>query len=285
MNDYIGKYVKQFESGNKGSRALAQCGNDWGLSCGSYQLTLRWGNCISFLKKYFFVESKDLYFNNLGDFASPTYPGTRYCSSPIDVKKVWNLCIESVGEEKFFEYEHEFIKNMYYDKLCSKLNGLFDPNKHSRALQESLWSWSVHKGASGAYNGLKQLSSGYNLQTESVESLLNRIYDYRYNVNRFDRYSKSETSERMKLLGIKKMKPLIEGKNDVEDKPIEVKPFMIVVTSNDNLNIRKGAGANYEVCGSIAPDGKKYTIIDVKGNWGKLKSGLGWINLSYTKRV
>lgn len=81
------------------------------------------------------------------------------------------------------------------------------------------------------------------------------------------------------------MKPLIEGKNDIADKPIEVKPFMIVVTSNDNLNIRKGAGANYEVCGSIAPDGKKYTIIDVKGNWGKLKSGLGWINLSYTKRV
>ena len=53
MSDYIGKYVKKFESGSKGSTALAQCGNDWGLSCGSYQLTVRFSNCIAFLKKYF----------------------------------------------------------------------------------------------------------------------------------------------------------------------------------------------------------------------------------------
>lgn len=37
--DYIGRLVKQFESGNKGSLALGSCGNDWGISCGSYQLT------------------------------------------------------------------------------------------------------------------------------------------------------------------------------------------------------------------------------------------------------
>ena len=52
MIDYIGKYVKKYESGTKGSLSLSQCGNDWGLSCGSYQLTLRWGNCIKFLKKF-----------------------------------------------------------------------------------------------------------------------------------------------------------------------------------------------------------------------------------------
>lgn len=52
-SDYIGKYVKKFESGSKGSLALSSCGNDWGLSCGSYQLTLRWGNCIRFLKNTF----------------------------------------------------------------------------------------------------------------------------------------------------------------------------------------------------------------------------------------
>jgi hypothetical protein len=62
MNDYIGKYVKQFESGSKGSTALGSCGNDWGLSCGSYQLTLRWGNCIKFLIQYFPKEAIGLYF-------------------------------------------------------------------------------------------------------------------------------------------------------------------------------------------------------------------------------
>ena len=32
----IGEYVKQFESGDKGSLSFSSCGNDWGLSCGSY---------------------------------------------------------------------------------------------------------------------------------------------------------------------------------------------------------------------------------------------------------
>lgn len=74
MKDYIGRYVKQFESGNKGSLCLAQCGYDYGLSCGSYQLTLRWGNCISFLKRYFPEVATDLYFNNLPDIKSAKYP-------------------------------------------------------------------------------------------------------------------------------------------------------------------------------------------------------------------
>ena len=28
-----------------------------------------------------------------------------------------------------------------------------------------------------------------------------------------------------------------------------------------------------------------YTIVEQKGNWGRLKSGAGWISLSYTKKV
>ena len=62
MNDYIGKYVKRFESGNTESLTLDSCGYDYGLSCGSYQLTLRYGNCIKFLRKYFPNESQTLYY-------------------------------------------------------------------------------------------------------------------------------------------------------------------------------------------------------------------------------
>ena len=55
------------------------------------------------------------------------------------------------------------------------------------------------------------------------------------------------------------------------------------------LNIREGAGSNYEVVGQIKDRGV-YTIIaeaDGKGanKWGKLKSGAGWISLDYTKIV
>jgi N-acetylmuramoyl-L-alanine amidase len=53
----------------------------------------------------------------------------------------------------------------------------------------------------------------------------------------------------------------------------------------DSLNVRKGAGTSFDV---VEVDGKKltlkkgdaYTIIEEKNGWGKLKSGVGWINVS-----
>lgn len=47
------------------------------------------------------------------------------------------------------------------------------------------------------------------------------------------------------------------------------------------LNIRKGPGTNYPVCGQIKDKGT-YTIVETKNGWGKLKSGAGWISLYYT---
>ena len=50
------------------------------------------------------------------------------------------------------------------------------------------------------------------------------------------------------------------------------------------LNIRKGPGTSYATCGQIKDKGT-YTITEVSGSWGKLKSGAGWISLDYTKKV
>lgn len=62
------------------------------------------------------------------------------------------------------------------------------------------------------------------------------------------------------------------------------------VAKGDVLNIRSGAGANYKKTGKLKyNDPNKYTIVQTKKNgsdtWGKLKSGIGWINLKYTKRA
>lgn len=68
----------------------------------------------------------------------------------------------------------------------------------------------------------------------------------------------------------------------------EMTPYKVRVDIDD-LNIRKGPGTNYD---KIAyPTGKGvFTIIDEsdgKGasKWGRLKSGIGWISLDYTKKV
>ena len=63
------------------------------------------------------------------------------------------------------------------------------------------------------------------------------------------------------------------------------KEFKVKVKAS-TLNIRAGAGMNYKIVDKITNKGI-YTIVDTHGNWGKLKSGKGWINISslYATRV
>lgn len=59
--------------------------------------------------------------------------------------------------------------------------------------------------------------------------------------------------------------------------------YLVKVTTGA-LNIRAGAGTQYPITGQIRDKGT-YTIIETQGNWGKLKSGTGWICLDYTSKV
>ena len=59
--------------------------------------------------------------------------------------------------------------------------------------------------------------------------------------------------------------------------------FTVRVTS-DTLNIRKGPGVSYGISGEIGK-GEVYTIVETQNGWGKLKSGVGWINLNYTENT
>lgn len=65
-------------------------------------------------------------------------------------------------------------------------------------------------------------------------------------------------------------------------------PFLVRVTAKD-LRIRKGNGTDTAWTGKYVPPGV-YTIVEVKAGkgsnagWGRLKSGAGWVALSYCKR-
>lgn len=59
-------------------------------------------------------------------------------------------------------------------------------------------------------------------------------------------------------------------------------PFLVKVSIKD-LYIRKGPGTSYKNKGFIKPG--TYTIVEVDGEWGKLKSGAGWICLKYVNRI
>ena len=63
----------------------------------------------------------------------------------------------------------------------------------------------------------------------------------------------------------------------------EPETYKVKITT-DVLNIRSGPGTSYDIVGSVKK-GDVYTIVDTQDNWGKLKSGAGWICLDYTEKV
>ena len=62
-----------------------------------------------------------------------------------------------------------------------------------------------------------------------------------------------------------------------------VNTYKVKITASV-LNIRKSYTTLSKVVGTVNKN-EVYTIVEEKNGWGKLKSGAGWIKLSYTKKV
>lgn len=60
-------------------------------------------------------------------------------------------------------------------------------------------------------------------------------------------------------------------------------PYIARITA-DILNVRQGPGTQYKPVTTVRK-GSAYTIVDRRNGWGKLKSGVGWIDLNYTEYV
>jgi len=72
------------------------------------------------------------------------------------------------------------------------------------------------------------------------------------------------------------------GNASAPAEPIVSVPFLVKVTIPD-LNIRTGPGTEYERNGYTGKG--VFTIVEVFGNWGRLKSGAGWISLNYATKL
>lgn len=69
----------------------------------------------------------------------------------------------------------------------------------------------------------------------------------------------------------------------VIEKPKAEVAYKVKITAS-SLNVRRGPGTRYQIATTVKKN-EVYTIVEENGNWGKLKSGAGWINLNYTKKV
>ena len=59
--------------------------------------------------------------------------------------------------------------------------------------------------------------------------------------------------------------------------------FKVKVNCNA-LNVRQQPNTNSKIT-DVVHKNEVYTIVSISNNWGKLKSGRGWICLNYCKRV
>ena len=177
--DYIGKWVKQYESGSKGSSAISSgSGDRGGVSFGSYQfpsykqsITTE-GNLPAFWNKYY----------------ASQYPGVQ----PGNNQKFKDAWLSAVNKDPsgFFNNEHSFVASQYYAPIASKLqsNGVGDPTTYDRAAQEAAWSTSVQYGPGLAADVFK--NAGINNSMNPVD-YINKLYDYKY--NNVDRNFKSSS--------------------------------------------------------------------------------------------
>lgn len=79
----------------------------------------------------------------------------------------------------------------------------------------------------------------------------------------------------------------VYAKDLIEYESVEIAPsftpYLVRVTV-PKLNVRAGDGLKYKV-NTVVSQHDIYTIIAERNGWGKLKSGAGWIDLQYTKKV
>ena len=72
--------------------------------------------------------------------------------------------------------------------------------------------------------------------------------------------------------------------NQIATVTVVAETYKIRVTAEKKLNVRSGPSTNYAIVTQIV-NGGIFTIVEEKEGWGRLKSGAGWIDLSYTQRI
>ena len=139
--DYIGKHVKQFESGSKGSAAISKGTGDYGgVSFGTYQFPSGQksvSDSDSMLSKFW------------NTYYASAYPGVKPGDNQA-FKDAWSDAVKK-NPSGFSANEYAFMFPNYYANardIFAK-NGLGNMDDYDRAAQEALWSTTVQLGAGG----------------------------------------------------------------------------------------------------------------------------------------
>ena len=158
----LGQTSKIFESGKGGAGTVSTGkGDHGGASYGTYQLSSAKGRVQEFLK-----DSK----------YGAQFEGLKPGSPEFNAK--WKEVAKN--DPAFGDEQHDFIKRTHYDLAMKSLkrSGINLSGKGA-AVQDSLWSTSVHLGPEGAASAFKKATKGRDVSQMTDADIVTAVQDYK----------------------------------------------------------------------------------------------------------
>ena len=153
-------------------------------------------------------------------------------------------------------------------------------------------SWSCGDGANGQGNrkhisieicysksGGVRFTNAEKLAAKVVAELLKK---YNWGIDKIKAHRDFSNKNCPHRTNMTEFKKLVQA--ELNNKVVTSNSSYIVKITADVLNVRAGAGTSYKIVTTVKKN-EAYTIVETKNNWGKLKSGAGWICLDYTKKI
>ena len=153
-------------------------------------------------------------------------------------------------------------------------------------------SWSCGDGANGQGNrkhisieicysksGGARFTNAEKLAVKVVAELLKK---YNWGIDKIKAHRDFSNKNCPHRTNMTEFKKLVQA--ELNNKVVTSNSSYIVKITADVLNVRAGAGTSYKIVTTVKKN-EAYTIVETINGLGKLKSGVGWICLDYTKRV
>lgn len=197
-------------------------------------------------------------------------------------------------------------RNYIHIEICySKSGGSKFTKAEERAAEEiaallKVYGWTIsnvkkHQDFSGKYCPHRTLDIGWQRFLNMISSKLSASPSNStsssskiYRVRKSATDSSSQIGAFQNLDSAKKVADANAGYKVFDESGKQAYPnisdssYKVEITT-DVLNVRKGAGTNYPIVTTVK-NNEIYTIVETSGNWGKLKSGAGWICLDYVSK-
>ena len=152
-------------------------------------------------------------------------------------------------------------------------------------------SWSCGDGANGQGNrkhisieicysksGGVRFTNAEKLAAKVVAELLKK---YNWGIDKVKAHRDFANKNCPHRTNMTEFKKLVQA--ELNNQVVSNNPYIVRVTT-DVLNVRAGAGTSYKIVTTVKKN-EAYTIVETINGWGKLKSGVGWISLAYTKKI